>query len=130
MANYLRSQGLSYASILDLGSSVINLFRRWAWCQKTCHYQYSILILIILLILLILPGYSYDFLEIPKISYMMSTSKIPDVSSMTRRNNEAHRIPASLAWISRGCHGSFGVTPWLDLLKMEKWWLIMVNNGS
>ena len=40
MANYLRSQGLSYASILDFGSSVINLFRRWAWCQKTCHYQY------------------------------------------------------------------------------------------
>ena len=97
---------------------IINQKRRWAWCQKTCHYHsYSI---DILLILLILPGYSYDFLEIPMISYMMSTSKIPDVSSQQRlrnnkTNNAPHRpeIPASLAWISRGCHGSFELnTPW------------------
>ena len=86
MANYLRSQGLSYASILDFGSSVINLFRRWAWCQKTCH-QTILILNIILLILLILPGYSSDFLDIPMISYTMSTSKIPDVSSTTRRHN-------------------------------------------
>lgn len=117
MANYLRSQGLSYASILDFGSSVINLKTFFfmvpknmpsnhSYSNSSSYSSHSSWIF------LWFPGKSYDFLDIPMISYTMSTSKIPDVSSMTRRNNEQRtgyrpEIPASLAWISRGCHGSF-----------------------